>query len=83
MELQAGNTADVYEKLKRSAFSNLLMGTDGDTILLKMHREKIPAMLKELIQMDIEVLSFHSKNSLEDYFLALTSGNRYADTIKN
>ena len=42
----------------------------------------LPSVMKELVQMDIEVISFHSKHSLEDYFLSLTSGHQHVETFK-
>jgi hypothetical protein len=40
------------------------------------------SVLKELVQMDIAVISFYSRNSLEDYFLSLTSGHQHVETFK-
>jgi hypothetical protein len=44
-----------------------------DGLLLKLHRKEIPAVLKKLVEMDIGLVSFHARHSLEDYFLSLTS----------
>jgi hypothetical protein len=33
--------------------------------------------------MDINVLSFSSRHSLEDYFLSLTTGQSHVDALKN
>ena len=51
--------------------------------ILKLHRNEIPAVLKEMMQMDLQVVSFHSKHSLEDYFLSLTTGHPHVEFIKN
>ena len=59
-----------------------VQGKRNDCLLLKLHRDEIPAVMKELVQMDIEVLSFYSKHSLEDYFLSLTA-HPHVETLKN
>lgn len=79
VELQTGDGSSAFEKIRESAYSGMLLNIEGNIILLKMHREKIPEVLKGLLQLDIAMHSFHSKNSLEDYFLSLTTGQRYAD----
>jgi hypothetical protein len=33
--------------------------------------------------MDIAVISFQAKHSLEDYFLSLTSANQHVESFKN
>jgi ABC-type multidrug transport system ATPase subunit len=83
VELVTTNGTAAYEKLQQSTIKELVIKRMDDTVLLKMHRDKVPAVMKQLLQMDIELLSFHSKHSLEDYFLSLTSANRHVDTIKN
>jgi ABC-type multidrug transport system ATPase subunit len=83
VELKTTDNNSSLEKLKDSALNQYILEKKGDHILLKLHRDKIPAILKELVQMDIAVLSFYSKNSLEDYFLSLTSGHPHVEAFKN
>ena len=82
VELKTTDDAATYEKLQQSALKNMVQGKRNDCILLKLHRDEIPAVMKELVQMDIEVLSFYSKHSLEDYFLSLTA-HPHVETLKN
>jgi ABC-type multidrug transport system ATPase subunit len=83
VELVTTNGAAAYEKLLQSSMKELVLKRTDNTVLLKMHRDKVPATMKQLLQMDIELLSFHSKNSLEDYFLSLTSASKYVDITEN
>jgi ABC-type multidrug transport system ATPase subunit len=83
VELVTTNAAAAYEKLQQSAMKDLVLKKMDNIVLLKMHRDKVPATMKQLMQMDIELLSFHSKNSLEDYFLSLTSASKYVDITEN
>ena len=82
VELKTTDDTVTYEKLQQSALKNMVQGKRNDCILLKLHRDEIPAVMKELVQMDIEVLSFYSKHSLEDYFLSLTA-HPHVETLKN
>jgi ABC-type multidrug transport system ATPase subunit len=70
-------------KLGHSQLAEYVLAKTGDDILLKLHRDSIPSVLKELVQMEVPVLSFHSKNSLEDYFLSLTAGHSHVEAFKN
>jgi len=83
VELVTTNGLTVFEKLQQSPLKEFVIKRMDDVILLKLHRDKVPATMRQLLQMDVELLSFHSKHSLEDYFLSLTSAKRNVDTIKN
>ncbi len=82
VELKTTDDQATFEKLKQSGFNKILQNKRNDCILLKLHRNELPAVLKELIEMDVEVISFHSKHSLEEYFLSLT-GHPHAEAAAN
>ena len=73
LELKTTDDTETYKKLQQSILKKYLAGKRNDCIILKLHRKEVPAVLKELIHMNIDVMSFHSKHSLEDYFLSLTT----------
>lgn len=73
VELKTMNDEAAYEKLQQSGLQKKIQGKRNDCILLKLHRNEIPSTLRELMKMNVDVLSFHSKHSLEDYFLSLTA----------
>jgi len=73
VELKTTDDEAAFQQLKRSGLDSMISGKRNDCILLKLHRDEIPGVLKQLVQMNIDVLSFHSKHSLEDYFLSLTT----------
>lgn len=73
LELKTIDDTETYKKLQQSILKKYLAGKRNDCIILKLHRKEVPAVLKELIHMNIDVMSFHSKHSLEDYFLSLTT----------
>ena len=83
VELKTTNDEYNYELLSKSALASFLVQRRNDCILLKLKRPEAPGMLKNIVEMGIEVLSFHTKHSLEDYFLSLTSGYPHVEPIKN
>jgi len=83
VELKTTDDAAVLEELQHSDLKKWVRGRRNDCILLKLHRDEIPGVLKQLVQKNIPVLSFGSKHSLEDYFLSLTTGNTHVETAAN
>lgn len=77
VELDTADNESAYKKLQQSPWSENLIAKKSNYIQMKLHRNKLSEVLKNIIQMDIAVISFYSKNSLEDYFLSLTSGKEY------
>jgi ABC-type multidrug transport system ATPase subunit len=83
VELKTMNDAMAWEKISSSSYQKYLINKTNDGLLLKLHRNEVPAVMKELVQMELDILSFHSKHSLEDYFLSLTTNQPHVDTVKN
>jgi ABC-type multidrug transport system ATPase subunit len=83
VEVKTVNDEIALEKLKVSQLGQFILNKRNDAILLKLHREQVPVVMKEMVQMDIGILSFHSKHSLEDYFLSLTTANQHVETVAN
>lgn len=77
VELDTADNESAYKKLQQSPWSENLIAKKSNYIQMKLHRNKLSEVLKNIIQMDIAVISFYSKNSLEDFFLSLTSGKEY------
>jgi ABC-type multidrug transport system ATPase subunit len=83
VELKTTDDTATYEKLQQSGLQKFVQGKRNDCVLLKLHRNTIPEVMKELVQMGVNVISLHSKHSLEDYFLSLTTAPSNVDVIKN
>ena len=73
VELKTLDDAKTFQQLQQSALQQFVQEKRNDCILLKLHRKEVPGVIKKLVEMNIEVISFHSKHSLEDYFLSLTT----------
>lgn len=78
--LQALHHADALRKLQNSNWAANLQLQRDTVILLKLDRNLIPQFHRDLVAMDIELLSLEARHSLEDYFLQVTSGNQHVDT---
>ncbi|MGZ8556770.1 MAG: ABC transporter ATP-binding protein [Chitinophagaceae bacterium] len=74
VELDTADNESAYNKIQQSALRESLIAKKNNHIQIKLHRNELATVLKNIIQMDIAVISYYSKNSLEDYFLSLTSG---------
>ncbi|MBL7725979.1 MAG: ABC transporter ATP-binding protein [Chitinophagaceae bacterium] len=83
VELKTTNDEATFEKLSGSGFQEFVQERRNDCVLLKLHRNRIPEVLKELVRMEVNVISLHSKHSLEDYFLSLTTGQPHVEAPKN
>lgn len=82
-ELHTTNTAVAYEKIQKEDLKKYVVGIKGDTILFRIHRNAVPVLVKDLVDMDIEIISLSPKHSLENYFLSLTTENQHVETFKD
>jgi ABC-type multidrug transport system ATPase subunit len=83
LELKTTDNDKAYQALLASSLAPYLLPRKNDEILFKMHRDKITWTFKMLVELQIEVLSFHSRHSLEDYFLSLTTENQHVEAFTN
>jgi ABC-type multidrug transport system ATPase subunit len=82
-ELHTTNTTATYEKIQKTSLNKYAISMKGDTILFRIHRNKVPMLVKDLVEMDIEIISLSPKHSLENYFLSLTTENQHVETFKD
>jgi ABC-type multidrug transport system ATPase subunit len=72
VQIKTLDDVDAKQKLKASAYStNLLERTEG--LYLTIPKLEIPALNAFIVASNIDLVSLEAKNSLEDYFLQLTS----------
>ncbi len=83
VELKTTDDTSAFEQLQQSFLNRYEIEKRNDCITLKLHRNEVPLVMKEIVQMNIDVISFYSKHSLEDYFLSLTTGQSHAEAITN
>ncbi|MBS1632899.1 MAG: ABC transporter ATP-binding protein [Bacteroidetes bacterium] len=83
VQLKTTDDKGAFEKIKDAAVHKFLHEKRSDCIILKLHRDEIPALIKQIVQMDIGIVSLNSRHSLEDYFLSLTTGQQHVEPFKN
>ncbi len=81
VEVQTANDEATRQILRQSEWNNALQKSEG--IILKMHKQDVPHLVKYLVENNIQVRSIQPKHSLEDYFLSLTTSNQHVATYKN
>ncbi len=83
VELQTFDNVYALEQLQISPWNTHLQKQRDTAILIKLDRQLISQLHRDLVDMDIQVLSLQPRHSLEDYFLQVTSGNQHVDTYSN
>lgn len=83
IELQTLDNVNTWQILQESSWKLHLQSKRNTSILIKLDRQQIPQLNRDLVAMNIQVLSFQPRHSLEDYFLQVTSGNQHVDTYSN
>jgi ABC-type multidrug transport system ATPase subunit len=77
IELDTTNNMNCREILQNSEWSATVTIEKNGKLRGRMNRKDVPRFNKWLVENGVEVLSLHQQNSLEEYFLAITSGNNH------
>ncbi len=83
VELETFDNNHALQQLELSKWAGHLQPRRDTALLLQLNRQQIPQLHRDLVEMDIAVLSLQPRHSLEDYFLQVTSGNQHVDTYTN
>ncbi|MFP5041839.1 ABC transporter ATP-binding protein [Parasediminibacterium sp. JCM 36343] len=83
VEIETVNNAFALAQLQQSSWQSCLQPQRGSNLLLKLHKEDLPAFHKSLVEMGVGVISFQPRHSLEDYFLQITSNNQHVPAFTN
>ncbi|MFN4006285.1 MAG: ABC transporter ATP-binding protein [Chitinophagaceae bacterium] len=82
VEFTCDNPHAALNVLQQSQWQQYLQPQRQSHIVLKIHRNQIPALNVFLVQSNIAVYSLQPKHSLEDYFLQVTSGAQHVATYQ-
>jgi len=63
------------EHLRKSAYA--------EKLIMDISRDEIPLLVRQLVEMDVQVISLKPVNSLEEYFLSLTKEKSYVEVGAN
>jgi ABC-type multidrug transport system ATPase subunit len=83
VHLEVTNAQEVMAWLQNSRWSASLQEQNKDVILLRMNKAQVPALTTDLVNAGANIMSLQPQNSLESYFLSLTTANRHVDTFTN
>ncbi|MDP1762243.1 MAG: ABC transporter ATP-binding protein [Sediminibacterium sp.] len=83
VELQTFDNVYALQQLQVSPWNTHLQPRRDTAILIKLDRQLIAQLHRDMVNMNIQVLSLQPRHSLEDYFLQVTSGNQHVDTYSN
>lgn len=83
VEIETLNNAYTIEQLLTSSWKDALQLNRGNAVVLKLDKQHIPQLHKDLIQMNVPLISLQPRHSLEDYFLQVTSQNQHVDAFTN
>jgi len=73
IEFETGSAKELELLLKPTEWANKVVSANGQKIIMQMKREEVPVFIRQMAEMKQDIFSIHKKNSLEDYFLYLTS----------
>ncbi|MDX2045696.1 MAG: ABC transporter ATP-binding protein [Chitinophagaceae bacterium] len=62
--------------IRQSEWNNFLQSSNSRKMIFELHKNQVPLLNKELVDNGIGILSIQRLNSLEEYFLSLTSGKQ-------
>jgi ABC-type multidrug transport system ATPase subunit len=83
VEVDTLNNHACFQILQQSQWQQYLQPQRENTILLKMNREQLPQLNKWLVENNVAIISFQPRNTLEDFFLQVTSGKQYVEAFTN
>jgi ABC-2 type transport system ATP-binding protein len=83
VEIEVMDAKTAAEKIKQSNWSRHLQEVKANSLLLQLHKEQVPLLNKDLVSMNIDILSLRPGNSLEKYFLSLTGTNQHVAAFTN
>jgi ABC-2 type transport system ATP-binding protein len=83
VHLEVTNPQEMLSWLQQSRWSANVYEQDKQVILLRMNKTQVPALTTDLVNAGANIMSLQPQNSLESYFLSLTTENRHVDTFTN
>jgi ABC-2 type transport system ATP-binding protein len=83
VHLEVTNPQQVVAWLQSSRWSACLQEQHNAAILLQMNKQQVPELTADLVKAGANIMALQPQNSLESYFLSLTTENRHVDTFTN
>jgi ABC-2 type transport system ATP-binding protein len=83
VHLEVTNPQQVVAWLQNSRWSACLQEHNNHVLLLQLNKPQVPELTADLVNAGAHIMALQPQNSLESYFLSLTTENRHVDTFTN
>jgi ABC-2 type transport system ATP-binding protein len=83
LELETTDNIACREMLMKTMWMEHFRQQTGSKLIMDIARNDIPILAKQLVDMEIQIISLKPVNSLEEYFLSLTKEKAYVETGTN
>jgi ABC-2 type transport system ATP-binding protein len=83
VHIEVTNPQEVMTWLQSSKWSSSVKERHHNIILLQMNKPQVPELTADLVNAGAHIMALQPQNSLESYFLSLTTENRHVDTFTN
>lgn len=83
VHIEVTNPQEVMTWLQSSKWSSNVKERHNNIILLQMNKPQVPELTADLVKAGANIMALQPQNSLESYFLSLTTENRHVDTFTN
>jgi ABC-type multidrug transport system ATPase subunit len=83
VHVEVTNPQEVMTWLQSSKWSSSVKERHNNIILLQMNKPQVPELTADLVNAGAHIMALQPQNSLESYFLSLTTENRHVDTFTN
>lgn len=73
IEIETRSAKELELMLKQTVWASRIVSINGQKIIMQLKKNEVPVFVQQVAEMKQDIFSIHKKNSLEDYFLSLTS----------
>lgn len=83
VHIEVTNAQQAMACLHASQWSHCIKEQHNNVIVLQINKEQVPDVTAALVQAGAGIMAVQPQNSLESYFLSLTTENRHVDAFTN
>ena len=73
IEVETRSPKELELLLKKTTWANKIISVNGQKMIIQMQREEVPLFIQQMAEMKQDIYSIQKRNSLEEYFLSITS----------
>ena len=73
IEIETRSAKELALQLSETTWGTKIIEINGEKLIMQLKRDEVPVLIQQITEMRTDIYSVHKKNSLEDYFLALTA----------